>query len=74
MSNDPAKLAIFSGFCRYLFSSTRAWTDVRPQDKGIQSAGAAGVWRADAVGYVFYLTCISSIVSSELELALEHRT
>jgi len=32
MSNDPAKLAYFSGFY-----------------KSIQSAGAAGVWRADAV-------------------------
>ncbi|KAH7928794.1 hypothetical protein BV22DRAFT_1030368 [Leucogyrophana mollusca] len=32
MSNDPAKLAVFTGFY-----------------KGIQSAGAAGVWRADAV-------------------------
>ncbi|KAG8709644.1 hypothetical protein FRC08_018203 [Ceratobasidium sp. 394] len=32
MSNDPAKLAIFSGFY-----------------KSIQSAGAAGIWRADAI-------------------------
>ncbi|KAG8729893.1 hypothetical protein FRC12_020644 [Ceratobasidium sp. 428] len=32
MSNDPAKLAIFSGFY-----------------KSIQSAGAAGIWRADAM-------------------------
>ncbi|KAB5592997.1 hypothetical protein CTheo_3551 [Ceratobasidium theobromae] len=33
MSNDPAKLAIFTGFY-----------------KSIQSAGAAGIWRADAIG------------------------
>ncbi|KAG2135417.1 MFS general substrate transporter [Suillus clintonianus] len=33
MSNDPAKLAVFTGFY-----------------KSVQSAGAAGVWRADAVG------------------------
>ncbi|KAH7928792.1 hypothetical protein BV22DRAFT_1004081 [Leucogyrophana mollusca] len=32
MSNDPAKLAVFTGFY-----------------KSLQSAGAAGVWRADAV-------------------------
>jgi len=32
MSNDPARLAYFSGFY-----------------KSIQSAGAAGVWRADAM-------------------------
>ncbi|OAX33851.1 hypothetical protein K503DRAFT_487990 [Rhizopogon vinicolor AM-OR11-026] len=33
MSNDPAKLAVFTGFY-----------------KSLQSAGAAGAWRADAVG------------------------
>jgi len=33
MSNDPAKLGVFTGFY-----------------KSLQSAGAAGVWRADAVG------------------------
>lgn len=36
MSNDPAKLAIFTGFY-----------------KSIQSAGAAGVWRADAMRIPF---------------------
>jgi len=36
MSNDPAKLAHFTGFY-----------------KSIQSAGAAGVWRAEAVGIPF---------------------
>jgi len=36
MSNDPAKLAHFTGFY-----------------KSIQSAGAAGIWRADAVGIPF---------------------
>ncbi|EGO03433.1 hypothetical protein SERLA73DRAFT_69300 [Serpula lacrymans var. lacrymans S7.3] len=36
MSNDPAKLAVFTGFY-----------------KSIQSAGAAGVWRADAINLPF---------------------
>ncbi|GJJ13814.1 hypothetical protein Clacol_008071 [Clathrus columnatus] len=36
MSNDPAKLAYFTGFY-----------------KSLQSAGAAGIWRADAVGLPF---------------------
>ncbi|KAF8508521.1 major facilitator superfamily domain-containing protein [Gautieria morchelliformis] len=36
MSNDPAKLAHFTGFY-----------------KSLQSAGAAGIWRADAVGISF---------------------
>ncbi|EGO03432.1 hypothetical protein SERLA73DRAFT_69299 [Serpula lacrymans var. lacrymans S7.3] len=36
MSNDPAKLAVFTGFY-----------------KSIQSAGAAGIWRADAIKLPF---------------------
>lgn len=63
MSNDPAKLANFSGFCAYLRlrvplgrSLTIYCTHVIPgtsrpdaADKSLQSAGAAGIWRADAV-------------------------
>ncbi|KAG7090623.1 hypothetical protein E1B28_009725 [Marasmius oreades] len=45
MSNDPAKLAYFSGFY-----------------KCIQSAGAAGVWRADAVGIPYMNVFISTWV------------
>ncbi|KAI0075901.1 MFS general substrate transporter [Panus rudis PR-1116 ss-1] len=45
MSNDPAKLAHFTGFY-----------------KSIQSAGAAGIWRADAVGIPFMSIFISTWV------------
>ncbi|KAJ8088903.1 hypothetical protein PM082_014149 [Marasmius tenuissimus] len=45
MSNDPAKLAYFSGFY-----------------KSLQSAGAAGVWRADAVGAPYMNIFISTWV------------
>jgi len=45
MSNDPAKLAHFTGFY-----------------KSLQSAGAAGVWRADAVGVPFMNMFISTWV------------
>ncbi|KAG9084235.1 hypothetical protein FRC06_004156 [Ceratobasidium sp. 370] len=71
MSNDPAKLAIFSGFY-----------------KSIQSAGAAGVWRADAMeipymnifistwallgaGLVFALPMLHFRVKEHTELAEE---
>ena len=52
MSNDPAKLAHFAGFC--MFPLLHAYCNVIPKpyplaDKSLQSAGAAGVWRADAV-------------------------
>ncbi|CAL1696862.1 unnamed protein product [Somion occarium] len=43
MSNDPAKLAHFTGFY-----------------KSIQSAGAAGVWRADAIGVPYMNLFIST--------------
>ncbi|KAK7688023.1 hypothetical protein QCA50_008393 [Cerrena zonata] len=43
MSNDPGKLAHFTGFY-----------------KSIQSAGAAGVWRADAVGIPYMNMFIST--------------
>jgi len=45
MSNDPAKLAHFTGFY-----------------KSIQSAGAAGIWRADAVKIPFMNVFISTWV------------
>ncbi|KAH8101515.1 MFS general substrate transporter [Cristinia sonorae] len=45
MSNDPAKLAHFTGFY-----------------KSLQSAGAAGVWRADAVGIPFMHMFVSTWV------------
>ncbi|KAF8525090.1 MFS general substrate transporter [Hysterangium stoloniferum] len=43
MSNDPVKLAHFTGFY-----------------KSLQSAGAAGIWRADAVGLPFMNIFIST--------------
>ncbi|THG97892.1 hypothetical protein EW026_g4204 [Hermanssonia centrifuga] len=45
MSNDPAKLAHFTGFY-----------------KSIQSAGAAGIWRGDAVGLPYMNIFISTWV------------
>jgi hypothetical protein len=48
MSNDVAKLAHFIGFCKH-FESLNVLIHLLP-DKSIQSAGAAGVWRADGVG------------------------
>ncbi|KAF5355793.1 hypothetical protein D9756_004299 [Leucocoprinus leucothites] len=45
MSNDPAKLAYYSGFY-----------------KSLQSAGAAGMWRADAVGLPFMNIFLSTWV------------
>ncbi|KAL4070509.1 major facilitator superfamily domain-containing protein [Scleroderma citrinum] len=53
MSNDPAKLAVFTGF--FL---ERAHFCV--SDKSFQSAGAAGVWRADAVGIPYMNIFLSS--------------
>ncbi|KAG1890072.1 MFS general substrate transporter [Suillus subluteus] len=41
MSNDPAKLAVFTGFCAH------------HTDKSLQSAGAAGSWSADAAGILY---------------------
>jgi hypothetical protein len=56
MSNDPARLAYFSGFCKYsnIYGSpfplnVLVLNFVLFPDKSIQSAGAAGVWRADAM-------------------------
>ena len=51
MSNDPAKLAYFAGFCKYYATCLERYpflTNVS-SDKSIQSAGGAGAWRADAV-------------------------
>lgn len=49
MSNDPAKLAHFAGFCvsRLWLSLYISWRPLL-SDKSIQSAGAAGMWAADA--------------------------
>lgn len=52
MSNDMAKLAVFTGFCKTRFLE---YYLLEPSinslvDKCIQSSGAAGVWRADGVG------------------------
>lgn len=55
MSNDPGKLAHFAGLCESSSRSGQAgpW-EVNVDcchliDKSIQSAGAAGIWRADGV-------------------------
>jgi hypothetical protein len=49
MSNDPAKLAFFTGYCQSLLFIASRCVFINPLDKSIQSAGAAGMWRADAV-------------------------
>lgn len=51
MSNDPAKLAHFAGFCMLspLVFLCCILLSTSLTDKSLQSAGAAGVWRADAV-------------------------
>jgi len=51
MSNDPAKLAYFSGFCTpsLIFHIQNIHTVALSfADKAIQSAGNAGIWAADA--------------------------
>jgi hypothetical protein len=65
MSNDPAKLAYFAGFCTSFSQRPKLFnpalpTNIRFSDKSIQSAGAAGVWRADAmkVPYVSQATVV----------------
>lgn len=58
LSNDPAKLAYLTGFCAYFPCHLRRYAILLTPlplllsrvDKSLQSAGAAGVWRADAVG------------------------
>jgi putative flippase GtrA len=49
MSNDPAKLAHFAGFCMFALLAVYCNPIYSFADKSLQSAGAAGVWRADAV-------------------------
>lgn len=49
MSNSPARLAYFTGFCSSHLSSLMIQL-IPYTDKSMQSAGAAGVWRADGVG------------------------
>lgn len=59
MSNDTSKLAIYAGFCERFkilttgISLTSASIRTKTLDHSIQSAGAAGVWRMDAVGLPF---------------------
>ncbi|KAG8715288.1 hypothetical protein FRC11_004798 [Ceratobasidium sp. 423] len=55
MSNDPAKLAIFSGFY-----------------KSIQSAGGAGIWRADAmeIPYMNIFVSTWALLAAGLVIAL----
>lgn len=49
MSNDLAKLAVFTGFCKS-FRLLLSWNcNSTFTDKSLQSAGAAGAWHADAV-------------------------
>lgn len=50
MSNDPAKLAHFTGFCPSFRLHICPCCLQFLLDKSLQSAGAAGIWRADAVG------------------------
>jgi hypothetical protein len=52
MSNDPAKLAVFTGFCAFdpRNAEHELNTNQGHADKSLQSAGAAVVWRADAIG------------------------
>lgn len=57
MSNDPAKLAHFTGFCTPYYFITVLQQLTPYLDKSLQSAGAAGIWRADAVK----LPCVVSI-------------
>ena len=66
MSNDPAKLAYFAGFCESFWAAvildTR--TNFPPHsDKSIQSAGAAGVWRADAMGVPYVKHAFTSDIA-----------
>lgn len=56
MSNDPSKLAHFAGFCAHLPSASLYSLLIDSIDKSIQSAGAAGIWRADAV----LIPCVST--------------
>jgi hypothetical protein len=71
MSNDPAKLAYFAGFCTILSFYRRRFQVVliSGTDKSIQSAGAAGAWAADG-DFVPYasLTCTLSVLITEITL------
>ncbi|KAG2341025.1 hypothetical protein BDR05DRAFT_977055 [Suillus weaverae] len=46
MSNDPAKLAVFTGFCASILIKHHT-------DKSLQSVGAAGAWSTDAAGILY---------------------
>ncbi|GAB1523882.1 hypothetical protein RhiTH_007033 [Rhizoctonia solani] len=63
MSNDPAKLAIFSGFCESrLGTHTVVGNETYrlSADKSIQSAGAAGIWRADGMNVPYMNIFVST--------------
>ena len=49
MSNDPAKLAFLTGFCKGCCTLYSSFTDRLLSDKSLQSAGAAVIWRVDAL-------------------------
>lgn len=52
MSNDTNKLAIYAGFCERCQKRPAIFLTFFA-DHSIQSAGAAGVWRMDAIGLPF---------------------
>lgn len=47
MSNDPGKLAYFSGLCTSFCFDLRQSGQIILIDNSIQSVGSAGIWRAD---------------------------
>lgn len=49
MSNDLGKLAYFTGLCKSDQNSFYHALLIDREDKSVQSAGAAGAWRADAI-------------------------
>ena len=72
VSNDASKLAYLTGFCKsFIWFLILRCTNKIFTDKAMQSAGAAGVWRADGVGvpYVYlYLRKRTSIFWHEQDL------
>lgn len=66
MSNDPRKLAYFTGLCgspSTSHNSNIAHAYSYDIDKSIQSAGAAGVWRADGVKLPFVILLLTFMLS-----------
>ena len=70
MSNDPATLAHFVGFCKHHSLLYEQLPQSLETDKSIQSAGAAGVWRADGVGLPWVISLIMRLPSSSCLPAL----